>query len=58
MINLPVEFNASSRARQILLEHRMVTTDEDKIVGKVLNAAAIGIRWDPLGNNLQIGKEF
>ena len=41
LVNLPVEFNASSRARGILLNTGMVTADEDKIVGKVLNAAAM-----------------
>ncbi len=41
LINLPVEFNASKRARQILLANDMITTDEDKVVAKVLNAAAM-----------------
>ena len=41
LINLPVEFNASSRARSILLEQGMVTAEENKVVGKVLNAAAM-----------------
>lgn len=41
LINLPVEFNASSRARRILLNQGMVTAEEDVIVGKVLNAAAM-----------------
>lgn len=41
LINLPVEFNASSRARSILLEQSMVTPQENVIVGKVLNAAAM-----------------
>ncbi len=41
LINLPVEFNASSRARQILLANGMVTAAENKVVGKVLNAAAL-----------------
>lgn len=41
LVNLPVEFNASSRARTILLEQGMVTAKENKIVGKVLNAAAL-----------------
>ncbi len=41
LINLPVEFNASKRARRILLANGMVTTDEDKVVAKVLNAAAM-----------------
>jgi len=41
LINLPVEFNASSRARKILLAQGMVSSSEDKGVGKVLNAAAL-----------------
>ncbi len=41
LINLPVEFNASSRAREILQQQGIVTAAEDKIVGKVLNAAAM-----------------
>ncbi len=40
-VNLPVEFNASTRARRVLLDHGMVTAQEDPIVGKVLNAAAM-----------------
>lgn len=41
LVNLPVEFNASSRAREILLSQGFVTKDEDRVVGKVLNAAAM-----------------
>ena len=41
LVNLPVEFNASSRARQILLSSGLVTPAEDPVVGKVLNAAAM-----------------
>lgn len=41
LVNLPVEFNASSRARKILLNQGMITAGEDKIVGKVLSAAAM-----------------
>ncbi len=41
LVNLPVEFNASSRARSILLEQGMVTPQENVIVGKVLNVAAM-----------------
>jgi hypothetical protein len=41
LVNLPVEFNASSRARQILLSNGMVTQEEDRVVGKVLSAAAM-----------------
>ena len=41
LVNLPVEFNASKRARQTLLSNGMVTADEDRVVGKVLSAAAM-----------------
>ncbi|MCB0323813.1 MAG: zinc metallopeptidase [Bdellovibrionales bacterium] len=41
LVNLPVEFDASSRARAILLRRGIVSPAEDKTVGKVLNAAAM-----------------
>jgi len=41
LVNLPVEFNASSRARRILVDQGMVTPQEDQVVGKVLSAAAM-----------------
>ncbi len=41
LINLPVEFNASSRARQVLLANGLTTTDEDHEIARVLNAAAM-----------------
>jgi Zn-dependent membrane protease YugP len=41
LINLPVEFNASSRARQALLATGLVDAEEDRVVRKVLNAAAL-----------------
>jgi Zn-dependent membrane protease YugP len=41
LVNLPVEFDASSRARKILLEQGIISGEEDKTVGKVLNAAAL-----------------
>ena len=41
LVNLPVEFNASLRARDILVGHGIVTVEEDKVVGQVLNAAAM-----------------
>ncbi|GMU23065.1 MAG: hypothetical protein AMXMBFR13_31480 [Phycisphaerae bacterium] len=41
LINLPVEFNASSRARETLLANGLTSPAEDKQVGKVLNAAAM-----------------
>jgi Zn-dependent membrane protease YugP len=40
LVNLPVEFNASRRARQMLLSTGMVNTEEDEVVARVLDAAA------------------
>ncbi len=41
LVNLPVEFNASKRARQVLLSNNMVSAQEDRVVAKVLSAAAM-----------------
>jgi Zn-dependent membrane protease YugP len=41
LVNLPVEFDASRRARLALLENGLVTAEEDQVVGRVLNAAAL-----------------
>ena len=41
LVNLPVEFNASRRARQILLGNGLIDQDEDYSVKKVLDAAAL-----------------
>ena len=41
IVNLPVEFNASRRARQALQANGLVTEAEDREVGRVLNAAAL-----------------
>jgi len=41
LINLPVEFDASRRARIALKESGLVTQAEDETVAKVLNAAAM-----------------
>jgi Zn-dependent membrane protease YugP len=41
IVNLPVEFNASSRARGALLAIGLVDQDEDPVVRKVLSAAAM-----------------
>lgn len=40
LITLPVEFNASTRAKRFLAAEGMVTQDEERGVNKVLNAAA------------------
>lgn len=41
LITLPVEFDASRRARLVLLQNGIVTREEDAGVAKVLNAAAL-----------------
>jgi len=41
VVNLPVEFNASRRARAMLQESGLVSPQEDVVVGEVLNAAAL-----------------
>lgn len=41
LVNLPVEFNASSRAKEELVAQRMIAANEEPYVAKVLNAAAL-----------------
>ncbi len=41
LVTLPVEFNASSRARLQLVQLGLVTREEERGVGKVLSAAAM-----------------
>ncbi len=41
IVNLPVEFNASRRARRALLANGLTTQVEDRQIAKVLNAAAM-----------------
>lgn len=41
LITLPVEFNASNRARDIMISEGFITNDEESGVAKVLNAAAL-----------------
>jgi uncharacterized protein len=40
LLNLPVEFDASRRGREILLSAGLVSVEEERLVGRVLNAAA------------------
>jgi uncharacterized protein len=40
LVNLPVEFDASSRAKKQLLEHRIVSQQDMQYVSGVLNSAA------------------
>jgi Zn-dependent membrane protease YugP len=41
LITLPVEFNASNRARELMVSEGFITNDEERGVAKVLNAAAL-----------------
>jgi uncharacterized protein len=41
LVTLPVEFNASSRARDLMISEGFITNDEERGVDKVLNAAAL-----------------
>jgi Zn-dependent membrane protease YugP len=41
LVNLPVEFNASNRAKALLVSHGIVHEQEMHYVNKVLNAAAL-----------------
>ncbi len=41
LITLPVEFNASNRARKLMLNYGFITVDEDRGASKVLSAAAL-----------------
>jgi len=41
LVTLPVEFNASNRARKIMLTQGFVTNEEERGVANVLNAAAL-----------------
>lgn len=41
LITLPVEFNASNRAREIMVSEGFITNEEERGVAKVLNAAAL-----------------
>lgn len=41
LITLPVEFNASSRAKQIIVSEGFIRNNEENGVNKVLSAAAL-----------------
>ena len=49
IVNLPVEFNASSRAKMVLVEHGIVSPQDMTYVNRVLNAAA----WTYVAATLQ-----
>ena len=54
LITLPVEFNASKRAREELLKYKILTSKEIESSGKVLNAAAFTYVASVLTTLLQI----
>jgi Zn-dependent membrane protease YugP len=41
LVTLPVEFNASSRARELMISEGFIANHEENGVAKVLNAAAL-----------------
>ncbi len=41
IVTLPVEFNASSRAKVLVVEHGIISAQEREGVDRVLNAAAM-----------------
>jgi len=41
IVNLPVEYNASARAKEILTSNSLITPQEDGLVKRVLSAAAL-----------------
>ena len=41
VVNLPVEFNASTRAREELVAQGIIAGNEEQYVAQVLNAAAL-----------------
>ncbi|MCG7406049.1 zinc metallopeptidase [Paenibacillus sp. ACRRX] len=41
LVTLPVEFNASNRARELMISEGFITNEEERGVAKVLNAAAL-----------------
>lgn len=41
LVNLPVEFDASARAKRILVERGIIAPQESAVVARVLNAAAM-----------------
>ena len=54
VVNLPVEFDASRRARKQLQADGLITTEEDAVVGRVLNAAAMTYVAGTLTSVLQL----
>lgn len=58
LINLPVEFNASNRAKKILINEHDIRSDEEGKVGTMLNAAALTYVASLVANLLEILRLF
>lgn len=56
LITLPVEFNASNRARDVMVAEGFITNEEERGVAKVLNAAALTYVAAALVSLLQLFK--
>jgi Zn-dependent membrane protease YugP len=54
IITLPVEFNASSRAKQQLIQYTLITSEEEQGVKKVLGAAAMTYVAGVIASSVQI----
>jgi Zn-dependent membrane protease YugP len=54
IITLPVEFNASSRAKQQLIQYNLITSEEEQGVKKVLGAAAMTYVAGVIASSVQI----
>lgn len=54
IVTLPVEFNASSRAKELLLEYGLISSDEEAGVKRVLGSAAMTYVAGVLASALQI----
>jgi Zn-dependent membrane protease YugP len=58
LITLPVEFNASNRAKKILLQEHLVDGSEKNMVASMLGAAAMTYVASLLANLLEILRLF
>lgn len=54
IITLPVEFNASSRAKQQLIQYNLITSEEEQGVKKVLGSAAMTYVAGVIASSVQI----
>lgn len=58
LVTLPVEFDASGRAKKILIKENMITDEEKNKVSAMLNAAAITYVASLIANLLEILRLF